>query len=565
LIDWKPLEAAVMALTSTSAARMQRNARLLFGALLAVGGLCFGTVGAAQAAQTISVNTADDDPSATCVSAGPCSLRGAVAAANAQPGSTILMSPGRTFILTHGELHITADGTRINGQAPGTPIILVDSGRALLIEAGNVALNNVELRGQSGLVHSPVLGDSLLSFIAAAGQTLSLEGVPISGGNAHEGGAIYQSGGILGISGSLLSDNNADTGGAISVHDGLTLIDGNTLATNTAGVSLLGNGAAIAASNSTVVALNSTIYGNTAWGNGGALWLTSGSHLSLISATIDRNRSVAQVAARDRSTIAATNTVIGDSSESPACDLPAGNPIIDDHVVTADSSCGLHAANGSIQNISPLFLAYGDYGAILPILPYQRESVLVDGGNSDPAVCPLIDEVYVPRPYGGGCDIGALESPFSNAPAPPANIGGATATGGSSSSGSGPKQADSTAADSPAPAVPPTPAPAAAVSPSPTPVVPSPPSAAHTPTVRLSRDGRMTILAALPVTPSGPVTLTWSVRKGGRIHRGTVVVRSPNRAIATTVLTPKRLRGARLISVVATYNTHSGKPRRTIL
>ena len=76
------------------------------------------------------------------------------------------------------------------------------------------------------------------------------------------------------------------------------------------------------------------------------------------------------------------------------------------HNLSSDATPAFHA-NGSQNNINPGLGQLAFYGGLTPTLPLLRGSAALD--TADAAQCPPTDQRGLPRPFGAGCDIGAVE------------------------------------------------------------------------------------------------------------------------------------------------------------
>jgi hypothetical protein len=424
-------------------------------------------------------------------------------------------------------LPISADDTIIVGAGSGATIFDSGGGPGLRVEAADdVALFNLTLQNGRGTDRQGVRGGNLYFASRTPSGTLLLSGLDIRQGNATYGGGVFAGAGRLTMVDTRVQNNGATQGGGIYVGGYSAILDGVAIDGN--GASEGGGGVWTAASTSV---RNSTFYSNGSPYYGGAVTAAGSAHVDLIHVTMGRNHSAgaSELAMLGDSTVNLTNTIVGMPGTAGAADgiLNGGGTacyfsagaLVDDHSMAFDSSCHLSTARGSIENADPQFLSFGDYGGPTPSLPFASTSPAIDAANSDPAVCPAIDQRYAPRPVGTGCDIGALESPFSRvAPggggggSAPAGSGGGSAPVGGGDRGA-PASADSGGIPDPPVAAPP-------IAPSPATPVLTPPSA--TPEgagslakPRLARNGRLAATATLPATPRGLVTVTWTVRKGG--------------------------------------------------
>jgi CSLREA domain-containing protein len=152
-----------------------------------------------------------------------CSLREALAAANARPSRDTIRIPAGTYALPLGQLNITSD-LRLHGAgASSTMIDAGGNGRVLAILAGNVRINGVTI--QNGNANE---GSGIENF-----GTLRLQNVGVRGNVAGEDGAGIRNSGHMTISDSFITDNRAETGGGIFNRADLT-ITGGTIGGNVA-------------------------------------------------------------------------------------------------------------------------------------------------------------------------------------------------------------------------------------------------------------------------------------------------------------------------------------------
>jgi hypothetical protein len=227
---------------------------------------------------SITVDRSDDTfaASACTAAANDCSLRGAVAFANANPGTTINV-PAGTYNLTIpggfaegfngddsiGDLDITATNTAIIGAGAASTVIhqTVAGDRVIevnpFLDPGFVtSISNVTISG--GRETTGVGGGGIIS--GAIGNTLTLTNCIISGNSATGvgtlgGGGVSHAGGNLSISGCSFTGNSTSASGGglgYSAGDpfgrtpspGTLTISGSTFTSNTASSSAAGGGAA---------------------------------------------------------------------------------------------------------------------------------------------------------------------------------------------------------------------------------------------------------------------------------------------------------------------------------
>lgn len=220
----------------------------------------------------IDVDRTDDTVVASVCSAAPndCSLRGAVAFANVNPGTTINV-PAGTYQLNIsgtgegfsgnngiGDLDIRGNNTIIAGAGSATTIIQQTTANDRVIEVNpdllanfNFDISGVTITG--GKETTAVGGGGIIS--GAIGNTMSVTNCVISGNSAtgagtFGGGGISHAGGSLTITGTTFSNNSTSgSGGGLGYTAGDPLI--RTPSTGTLTIS------------------GSTFSGNSGSGNGG--------------------------------------------------------------------------------------------------------------------------------------------------------------------------------------------------------------------------------------------------------------------------------------------------------
>ena len=285
---------------------------------------------------SITVDRTDDNPSASActAAANDCSLRGAVAFANANPATTIMV-PAGTYLLSIaggfgegfsgnnsiGDLDITMTNTAIVGAGAATTIIQQTQPNDRVIEvnpfldAGFVtSISGVTVTGgkettaacgggivAGSIANSLTVTNSVVSGNSATGAgtfggagicftggSLTLDGTTFSGNStsASGGGVVYSAGDLLGrtpspgvltVTNSTVSSNSAagGGGGALDLFDfnlgtGTYNITSSSFQSNTATV---GNGGAILVeTGGPLTVTTSSFSSNTAGNAGGAVF-----------------------------------------------------------------------------------------------------------------------------------------------------------------------------------------------------------------------------------------------------------------------------------------------------
>jgi hypothetical protein len=262
----------------------------------------------------ITVDRSDDLAGASACTAAPndCSLRGAVAFANLNPGTTINV-PAGTYQLTIagafegfsgnnsiGDLDVTANNITIVGAGAAATTIQQTQLNDRVLEINpfltasfNFAISGVTISG--GRETTAVGGGGIIA--GAIDNTMSVTNCVISGNSASGagtfgGGGILYTGGSLTITGTTFSSNSSSTsGGGLGYtagdplnrrpSNGTVVLSGSSFSGNSANSPAAGGGAAdLFDFNGSIGSYNvnqSTFSSNTATsGNGGAIIVESG-------------------------------------------------------------------------------------------------------------------------------------------------------------------------------------------------------------------------------------------------------------------------------------------------
>jgi len=262
----------------------------------------------------IDVDRTDDAAAASACTAAPndCSLRGAVAFANVNPGTTINV-PAGTYQLNIsgagegfagnnaiGDLDIRANNTIIAGAGAATTIIQQTTANDRVIEVNpdllsgfNFDISGVTITG--GKETTAVGGGGIIS--GSINNTMSVTNCVISGNSATGagtagGGGLLHTGGSLTITGTTFSGNSTSaSGGGLGYTAGDPLIrtpsigtlsiSGSTFSGNTANSAAAGGGGADlfnsnAGSGTYTINSSSFSSNNAPNGRGGAIIVESG-------------------------------------------------------------------------------------------------------------------------------------------------------------------------------------------------------------------------------------------------------------------------------------------------
>jgi hypothetical protein len=294
-----------------SARRGPRIGRAVIAAVVALGALWLAS---SALADTITVNTSDDNPVAggECSGvAGDCSLRQAINKSASGGTVDIPASIGRIqLVAAHTAININKDLT-ITGAGAGTTIVDgQDATIRLFVIAGQrtVTFSGMTLTGGVGANGAAIDTD---------GGTLTLDGVAVnqntSGGANTQGNgvidAVAASGGItVNLQNSSFSGNNVGGGGTSGVGQGVVNVSGTQANVNVANSTFTGNTVGGGGGNGfgpldveslggvgTLAISGSTFSGNTigvggeAFGTVSILFTTSGSSATVTDSTFTGN------------------------------------------------------------------------------------------------------------------------------------------------------------------------------------------------------------------------------------------------------------------------------------
>jgi len=403
--------------------------------MLAVAVCLLGLAGTAQAA-TFKV-TVNGDPTTgdQCANGGACSLRQAVADAQAAgSGNTVTIpSSASSYVLTQGTPISISTTLAVTGAGPTSTVI--DAG-------GN-------LNGQSQNERAFVLSGGAVTIdgltVTSADDGTEPSGPTLSG--SAGGGAVYNSGANLTVSNDVFSDDSSPLGGAVSNAGGtLTLTDtsftndgtedtafggglfvrGGTVTANAVTFANDGPGAygggAVFLYGGTTTLTNTTVVGSGwASGRGGGIENSQGT-LTLQYDTLSGNVRGSLQTDSGNAVTSVGDTIIG-SGFSDGIDfgcVSSGQPIDTGASGTAaaithdlgnnvdqDNKCGL-SGNTDKLGVDPDLASLADNGGSVQTEALLFGSQAIDAGNA--ASCPATDAAGTVRPQNTSCDIGAFEA-----------------------------------------------------------------------------------------------------------------------------------------------------------
>jgi len=383
-----------------------------------------------------------------------CSLREALAAANALPDGDEILVPAGVYELSAGVLRIEADvaihGARSGELGAGDGETVVDAGgasRVFEVATGvGALLRGLTVRGGTASNGGGILNDGILEIREARVTENRAFGTVI--GACHQtappvfqclqqdgmGGGVYNRGELVvrdsTVDGNFaVNDNNKcfispsmlawtpcitlQQGGGIA-NDGLLTVVNSTVSGNGAFDDSViyfpdfgyasGSGCGGILSSGTLVLRNGTVTDNTAGDDGAGLC------------------SLGEVSFSN--TIVALNRLGTFHPEGWECRLEGSVSanahnlewsFADEEGVEVQPSCGFSGSD--LLGVDPRLGPLADNGGATPTHALLAGSMAIDAGSADPpgsggTSCEATDQRGVPRPQGERCDIGAYEAPL---------------------------------------------------------------------------------------------------------------------------------------------------------
>lgn len=400
--------------------------------------IVFVAVASPGAADTITVSKTADTNDGICDA--DCSLREAVAAANAHAGADEIIIPPGIYVLNLGgpwELDVNGDLTLTGAAAESTVLDGNATSRILDIAAGTVHIRHLTLRNG----HNGFLGGAILNGTQA---TLLVEDCTLTQnvGELNGGGAISSFGPLRVVNSRIVDNYSGNQGGGIDANAALE-VDGSTISDNTA---FQGGGIA---SSTDLVLTNSTVSGNSASDAGGGVWNSGLARVENTTFSGNTGRGGGYYNIGPNATASLNNcTLVANSGggaggifigfNSPlvtvANTLVAQNGTADclgsmtslGYNLDDDGTCPFTApgdlSNVVQANVAPLALNDSANATVaictavgVPHAGCAAASPALDAGNpaapgSGGAACATTDERGITRPQGSACDIGAYES-----------------------------------------------------------------------------------------------------------------------------------------------------------
>ena len=326
--------------------------------------------------------------------ATPCTLRAAVAEANALSGVTINV-PAGVYTLTAGALTLSKPMTIVGAESqPGPAATTIDGSakdRIFKVAASGVTIDGVVIRNGSvpkGSTTDP--GDT--------------DG-PSYGVSGDGGGILVASGGLT-LKKATLTGNSAREGGGIDI-DAPTTITQSTITGNTA--SATGGGIT---SDATLVIDNSTVTANSA-PKGGGLWSSKtatvrGSTISANQATTNNGGGIY----RSAGTLTVSGSIVAANTAGTGSNCYGGPTFSGTNIVPTTAGCSPTGA--AVLTVDPMLGPLTDNGGPTQTQRPATGSPAFDAyaASGTPAACVTATDqrgVARPQPTGGKCDVGAVE------------------------------------------------------------------------------------------------------------------------------------------------------------
>ena len=322
--------------------------------------LCAGMTAANAATFTV---TRTDDRNATCVSGTDCSLREAVAAANATTADDTINFAIPAANCTNGVCTITLTGelTILETAIGGALTITNTTGRTNLLVSGNNAtrifymndnanltLNGLTVTAGNGTGQNSGIGGAIVASGVLTLNNLIVSNSVITAANGV-GGGIFNFG-TLNVTNSTISGNSASSGGGITSNGTALTITNSTISGNTA-TALRGGG--VENFNGPLTATDSTFSGNMALNGGGGGGIYTLIDTNLTRVTVSGNtaangggifNNVTNTLTMTNSTVSG-NTAYGTNSVAGGIESDNANFTLTAVTVTNNSSTAANCTN----------------------------------------------------------------------------------------------------------------------------------------------------------------------------------------------------------------------------
>lgn len=361
------------------------------------------TIANTQARAANFTVTRTDDRNATCVSGVDCSLREAVAAANANP---------------------LDDTINFDAALNGQVIVLANQ-----LSLGNAGILTITgLGAKTFTVNAGPGNNGIFSISPNASVNITdvtLRNGKLAGGGGSGGAVAAGTNTNVTLDRVFIRDNNGISGGGVFLETGTLIIRNSTIASNQAT-----NGGGILVANASLTVVNSTITGNTASNGGGGIESYNGS-VTLRNSTITSNTGTIfsgglEVGSMTPNSLNMANTILAGNTSPQFPDFflganatSQGNNLVTQPLFTGAGTMTYQMSD--VLNTSPLLAPLQYYGGKTPTRALQTGSPAIDAGSNSQAVDPsngntplLLDQRGFNRFVNGAlfgviADIGAYE------------------------------------------------------------------------------------------------------------------------------------------------------------
>ncbi|WP_395690383.1 choice-of-anchor Q domain-containing protein [Nocardioides sp.] len=372
-----------------------------------------GSPATAEAVANHVVTTTADGNNGGCTPS-LCTFRDAITAAEADGGTVVVPAGHYTGTMLGANGVFSPDGEfTIKGAGAGKTIIDGNQLSRTFAFYGQITVRGVTVTGGK----APLAGCSCgAGFEVRSGGALTLVDSVVAGntaGSSSGGGIDVDSNATAVLTNVVVSGNSADDGAGIHVdpsmgQTGRLTMTNVTLFGNTA----TGNGGGLYVEG-TVTARKVTIGQNTANGAGGGVWVKAGASVRFDESTLAGNgadnanglyNAGASTAVRVR------NTIIADSAAADCAG--SSTPVLtsEGHNLERGHTCAF-TGEGDLRNKDPKIVSLKPAGGNgLPVFVLASTSPAVNRGDNPS--CSSTDERGLPRPSGSRCDIGAYEYQF---------------------------------------------------------------------------------------------------------------------------------------------------------
>jgi hypothetical protein len=361
--------------------------------------------------------------------------------ASAGPASASTASAGDDASFRAAYADVTTPVTVINLTAD----IQMNCSKGVFYRGGSSPADDVTVNGNGHTITAA--GCNAQVILNSGNGSLTLNGVTVTGGNLTDtcsigGGGIQSNGDIHLIDSQVVGNTTTTTaddsacavlGGGITVSDSSTVTMVNSTVSDNHAVcsSACGDavGGGIYAHNDTVTMQNSTLSDNTTSASGSTVGGgLDAENVTLVYSTVARNTAKTGANFELENTTVDNGPVVLTTFASVIA-LPQGGGLnctastsnvtktSNGYSFDDDGSCVVGSATGDMSDAGdPGLGTLADNGGLTQTLLPQTNSPLIDAVatadcSSDGAstIVPLVDQRDYPRPFGSGCDIGAVE------------------------------------------------------------------------------------------------------------------------------------------------------------